>query len=41
MAEDEVVIEHPNRDAPASKATRAIVVALLLVTAVLLAVVPE
>lgn len=39
MAEDEVVIEHPNRDAPASKATRAIVVALLLVTAVLLAVV--
>jgi hypothetical protein len=39
MAEDDVVIEHPNRDAAASKATRAIVVFLLLVSAAFVAVV--
>jgi hypothetical protein len=39
MAEDDVVIEHPNRDAAASKATRAIVVFLLLVSAAFIAVV--
>jgi hypothetical protein len=39
MAEDDVVIERPNRDAAASKATRAIVVFLLLVSAAFVAVV--
>ncbi len=39
MAEDDVVIEHPNRDAAASKATRATVVFLLLVSAAFVAVV--
>lgn len=39
MAAADVVIEHPNRDAPASRATRAIVVFLLLVSAVLVAAV--
>jgi presenilin-like A22 family membrane protease len=39
MAEDDVVIEHPNRAAAASKTTRAIVVLLLLVSALLVAVI--
>jgi presenilin-like A22 family membrane protease len=39
MAEADVVIEHPNRDAAASRATRAIVVLLLLVSAALVAVI--
>jgi hypothetical protein len=39
MAEDEVRIEHPNRDKAASKATRAVVILLLLVSAVLVALV--
>jgi hypothetical protein len=37
--EDDVVIEHPNRDKAASKTTKAIVVLLMLVTAGLVAVV--
>jgi hypothetical protein len=36
---DDVVIEHPNREKPASRTTKAIVVALLLVTAALVTVV--
>src|SRR3954453_2553474 len=32
MAEDDVVIEHPNREKAASKATKAVVVLLLLVS---------
>lgn len=39
MAPDDVRIEHPNRDTPESKATRAIVVALLLISAILLVIV--
>jgi hypothetical protein len=39
MAEDEVRIEHPNRDKAASKATKALVIVLLLVSAALVAVV--
>ncbi|HMS73150.1 MAG TPA: hypothetical protein PKB03_08950 [Baekduia sp.] len=35
-ADTDVVIEHPNRDKPESKVTRAIVVALLLLTAILM-----
>jgi MFS superfamily sulfate permease-like transporter len=38
MAEGDVIIEHPNRDRPASQATRALVVALLLVSTLVLAV---
>jgi hypothetical protein len=37
MADGDVIIEHPNRDKPASKATRVLVVALLLVSAAVLA----
>ncbi len=36
MADDDVIIEHPNRDKPESKATRVLVVALLLVSAAVL-----
>ena len=39
MAPDAVVIEHPNRDKAQSRATRAIVVALLLLSAVIVAIV--
>jgi hypothetical protein len=39
MAEDEVRIEHPNREKPASKATKAVVILLLLVSAALVAIV--
>jgi hypothetical protein len=39
MAEDEVRIEHPNRDTAASKATKAVVIALLLVSAALVTIV--
>jgi protein-S-isoprenylcysteine O-methyltransferase Ste14 len=39
MAEDEVRIEHPNREKSASKATKAVVILLLLVSAALVAVV--
>jgi hypothetical protein len=39
MAEDEVRIEHPNREKAASKATKAVVILLLLVSAALVAVV--
>jgi hypothetical protein len=39
MAGGDVVIEHPNRDNARSRATKAIVVALLLVSAVLTAIV--
>jgi hypothetical protein len=39
MAEDEVRIEHPNRDKAASKATKAVVIVLLLVSAALVAIV--
>jgi hypothetical protein len=39
MAEGEVRIEHPNRDKAASKATRAVVILLLLVSAALVAIV--
>src|SRR5262245_12396953 len=39
MAEDEVRIEHPNREKAASKATRAVVILLLLVSAALVAIV--
>ena len=37
--EDEVYLDHPNREKASSKAARAVVVLLLLVSAVLLAVV--
>jgi hypothetical protein len=39
MASAATVIEHPNRETAASKATRAIVVVLLIVSAVLVAVI--
>jgi hypothetical protein len=39
MAEADVRIEHPNRDRPESRTTRAIVVALLLVSAALLVII--
>jgi hypothetical protein len=39
MAEDEVIVEHPNRDRASSKATQATVIALLLVSAALVAIV--
>jgi hypothetical protein len=39
MADDEVRIEHPNRTKGASKATRAVVIFLLLISAALVAVV--
>lgn len=39
MAEPGVTIEHPNREKAASKATKAVVVLLLLVTAVLVGIV--
>jgi hypothetical protein len=39
MAEDEVRIEHPNRQKAASKATKAVVILLLLVSAALVAIV--
>jgi hypothetical protein len=39
MAEDEVRIEHPNREKAASKATKAVVILLLLVSAALIAIV--
>ena len=39
MAEDEVRIEHPNRDKAASKATKAAVILLLLVSAALVTIV--
>jgi hypothetical protein len=39
MAEDEVRIEHPNREVASSKATRAVVIFLLLVSAALVAIV--
>jgi protein-S-isoprenylcysteine O-methyltransferase Ste14 len=39
MAEDDVVIEHPNRDKAASKATKAVVVLLLLVSVGLMLIV--
>ena len=38
MAEGDLIIEHPNRDKPESQATRALVVALLLVSAALLTI---
>jgi FtsH-binding integral membrane protein len=39
MAEDEVRIEHPNREKAASKATKAVVILLLLVSAALVTIV--
>ena len=39
MAEDEVRIEHPNREKAASKATKAVVILLLLVSVALVAIV--
>jgi hypothetical protein len=39
MADDEVRIEHPNREMASSKATRAVVIFLLLVSATLVAIV--
>jgi hypothetical protein len=39
MAQGDVRIEHPNRDRPGARATRAIVVALLLTSDILLAIV--
>jgi hypothetical protein len=39
MAESDVVVEHPNRAKASSKATRAIVVVLLLASALLMAIV--
>jgi hypothetical protein len=39
MAEDDVVIEHPNREKAASKATKAVVVLLLLVSVALMLIV--
>ncbi len=38
MAEGNLIIEHPNRDRPESKATRALVVALLLISAAILTI---
>ena len=38
VAEGNRIIEHPNRDKPASQATRALVVALLLVSAAVLTI---
>jgi hypothetical protein len=38
MAERDVIIEHPNRDKPGSQSTRALVVALLLLSAVVLTI---
>jgi prepilin signal peptidase PulO-like enzyme (type II secretory pathway) len=38
MAEGNLIIEHPNRDTPASQATRALVVALLLVSTAILVI---
>jgi lysylphosphatidylglycerol synthetase-like protein (DUF2156 family) len=39
MAQGAVVIEHPNRDKPESRATKAMVVALLLLSAAIVAIV--
>ncbi|MGZ8748328.1 MAG: hypothetical protein ACXWZ2_15285, partial [Mycobacterium sp.] len=39
MAEQEPIIEHPNRDKASSKATKAVVILLLLVSAALMAIV--
>jgi hypothetical protein len=39
MADDDVIIEHPNRDKASSKATRAVVVLLLLVSIALMLIV--
>jgi len=39
MAEGSVVIEHPNRDKPQSRATKGVVVALLLLSAALMTLV--
>lgn len=39
MAEPDVIIEHPNRESATSKSTRAVVIFLLLVTAVLMAII--
>src|ERR1051325_6703466 len=39
MEEPRVIIEHPNRDKAASKVTRAVVIVLLLVSAVLVAII--
>jgi hypothetical protein len=39
MAEDEVRIEHPNREKGTSKATKAVVIVLLLISAVLVTIV--
>jgi peptidoglycan/LPS O-acetylase OafA/YrhL len=39
MAEPDVVVEHPNRDKAASRAARAVVIGLLLASAVLLGVI--
>ena len=38
MAEDDVIIEHPNRDRPESQATRALVVGLLLASTAILTI---
>ena len=38
VADGDVIIEHPNRDKPASQATRALVVPLLLISAAVLAI---
>ncbi|MDQ3723571.1 MAG: hypothetical protein M3376_11035 [Actinomycetota bacterium] len=38
MTEGSLIIEHPNRDRPRSQATRALVVALLLISAAVLAI---
>jgi prepilin signal peptidase PulO-like enzyme (type II secretory pathway) len=38
VAEDDVIIEHPNRDKPGANATRVFVVVLLLVSAAVLAI---
>jgi len=38
MAEGKLIIEHPNRDRPESQATRALVVALLLLSTLVLAI---
>lgn len=38
VADGEVIIEHPNRDTPASQATRALVVGFLLVSAAVLTI---
>ena len=38
VAEGDVIIEHPNRDTPASQATRMLVVGLLLASAVVLVI---